>query len=76
MDCLLVLIAATLFVLVGAYALGYSVMGWLLKPLEKAAENENEKEIVIEVRVEEGDDGEEGDEPAATSASQPEPSWR
>ncbi len=54
MECLLALILGVFFFLAAAYALGYSVMGWIVKPLEDAAEEE--EEIVIEVWVEEGED--------------------
>jgi hypothetical protein len=58
MECLLALIAGVLLFLAAAYALGYSVMGWIVKPLEEAAESEDEDEMVIEVRR----DGEEEEE--------------
>lgn len=59
MECLLALIAGVFLFLVAAYALGYSVMGCIVKPLEEAAESEDE--MVIEIRIE-GDD-ESGEDP-------------
>jgi hypothetical protein len=59
MECLLAVIAGVLLFLAAAYALGYSVMGWMVKPLEEAAENEDEDEMVIEIRVVDGEEEEE-----------------
>jgi hypothetical protein len=58
MECLLALIAGVLLFLAAAYALGYSVMGWIVKPLEEAAESEEEEEMVVEIHR----DGEEEEE--------------
>jgi hypothetical protein len=52
MERLLALIAGVLLFLAEAYALGYSVMGWIVKPLEEAAESEDEDESVAEVCIE------------------------
>lgn len=62
MECLLALVAGVLLFLAAAYVLGYSVMGWIVKPLEDAAEREDE--MVIEIRVvrDEDESGEEQEE--------------
>ena len=60
MECLLALIAGVFVFLAAAYALGYSVMGLIVKPLEDAAERESEYEVEIDIRVVDGED--EGDE--------------
>jgi hypothetical protein len=62
MECLLALLVGVVLFLAAAYALGYSVMGWIVKPLEEAAESEDEDEMVIEIRVVDGDD-ESGEDP-------------
>ncbi|MDX1583760.1 MAG: hypothetical protein R3338_09195 [Thermoanaerobaculia bacterium] len=61
MEILLILLGLLVFVTVAAYLIGYSVMGWIVRPLAIYAEEDDEV-IDVHVTVEIEDAEEEGRE--------------